>query len=71
MTEKGHLEAKAALRGSPLFEALMLKSDDAYFGNERVMKKEITRDYGYFKFTSFVPKYKQYNIEADFNSMIK
>jgi hypothetical protein len=71
MTEKGKLIANAALRGTPLFETLMLKSDDAYFGNERVMKKEITSDYGYFKFTGFVSKYKQYTIESDFKSMIK
>jgi len=70
ITEKGSLDAKAVLRGTQLFETLMSKSDDAYFGNERVMKKEITSEYGYFKFTGFVPKYKQYNIEADFKSMI-
>lgn len=70
MTEKGELEAKAVIRGTPLFETLVSKSDDAYFGNERVMKKEVTPEYGYFKFTGFVSKYKQYNIEADFKTMI-
>jgi hypothetical protein len=70
-TEKGKMNFKAAVRGTPLFETLIFKNKDTYLGKERILKKEITKDYGYFKFAGFIPKYKDYNIEADFNSMIR
>jgi hypothetical protein len=70
-TEKGKLKFPAALRGSKIFEEVMHETSDAYFGKDRILKKEITDQYGYFKFISFLSEYKGYEIENEFESFIK
>jgi hypothetical protein len=60
----------AAQRGSELFDQLVLKTGTAYFGKDRFLKKEITKDYGYYKFIGFRSKFLEYNIEDEFNSFI-
>lgn len=70
-TPKGLLKVKAAVRGAPIFERMILKTDETYLGNLRVMKKEMANEYGYFEFSGFISQYKNYTIEDDFYAMIK
>jgi hypothetical protein len=70
-TSRGMLNVKAAIRGTPLFEKMVIATDEAYLGNKRVLKEEVTADFGYYEFSGFVSKYKNYKIEDDFFAMIK
>lgn len=69
-TSKGKLTVPAAKKGTSLFDLLMNKTDSAYLGTDRIVKTEITPDYGYFSFAGFIPKYKHYTIEKDYDSLI-
>lgn len=70
-TEKGTLKVAAVKRGSTLFEELIIKNGTAYFGKDRYLKKQITEDYGYYRFIGFVPVFKGYKIENEYYSFIK
>jgi hypothetical protein len=70
-TEKGIIKMAAATRGSSVFEEMILKTGDAYFGKDRFLQNKITSDYGYFRFASFASNYKGYPIEDSFYSFIK
>lgn len=70
-TDKGDLQVKAAVRGSKVFEEMVLKTDDAYLGKNRIQKREVTNDYAYYQFSGFVRKYKQYKLEDDFYALMK
>lgn len=69
-TTKGKITVEAAKKGTSLFDLLMNKTDSAYLGNDRILKTEINSDYGYFSFAGFIPQYRQYTIEKDYDSLI-
>lgn len=70
-TEKGPIKMAAALKGDSIYEALIHNHSEAYFGKDRFLKKIITADYGYIKFAGFVPTFKGYEIEKEYNAFIK
>jgi hypothetical protein len=70
-TEKGLIKMAAVQRGTELFDQLVLKTGTAYFGKDRFLKKEITNDYGYYKFIGFRSNFMDYKIEDGYNSFIK
>jgi hypothetical protein len=70
-TSKGLVKAPAALKGSAVYKEMINGCNDAYFGKERYLTKEINNDYGYFRFVGFLSEYKGYKIEDSFYSFIK
>lgn len=70
-TEKGVLEVPAVQKGTEEFTKLVLKNGEAYFGEDRFLKKIIAADYGYYKFIGFQSKFNGYEIEDEFNSFIR
>ncbi|MCW3071379.1 MAG: hypothetical protein JWO44_1269 [Bacteroidetes bacterium] len=70
-TEKGPMKFAAALRGDKIFEEVILKKSEVYFGTDRFLKKEIRPGYGYFRFIGFIPSYKGFEIEKEYYSFIK
>jgi len=70
-TEKGPMKLAAAVRGDKIFEEVILKRAEMYFGADRFLKKEIHPDYGYFRFIGFAHSYKEFEIEKEYNAFIK
>ena len=66
-TERGIIKVRACVKGTDLFDQLVVKKNwKEYFG-ENSYKREITQDYGYYRFERF----DNAKIENDFYSLIK
>jgi hypothetical protein len=67
-TEKGKLIVPALLRGTPLFEKIVLHNGKAYFGTdeERILTRKIENDYGYFRFNNFREKIRNVEIGKEY-----
>jgi hypothetical protein len=70
-TEKGFLQCVAIKRGTDVFNRIVLKNMDAYFGKGRKLTKIITDDYGYFKFENFKVDKEGKNVTKEYISLIK
>jgi hypothetical protein len=72
-TEKGKIVAPALLRGTPLFEKIVLKNGEAYFGTDeqRILTRQIENDYGYFRFKNFKEKIRKVEISKEYVSFVR
>lgn len=71
-TDKGELKVPCVQKGDSLYHTLV-KNDwqDYMVTDHSYVKKEVNDTYAYFRFLSFDKKAEGYNIEKEFNSLIK
>ncbi len=73
VTENGKIVAPALIRGTSLFEKIVLDNGESYFGpeEERILTRRIKKNYGYFRFKNFHPEIRKVKIKEEYISFIK